>query len=455
MMRHTKQNIITYTKKAYHFFEETIWDMDQKYPLWKDVIFYLFRLGYLVVHGITKNKSMVRATALAYTTLLSIVPLIAVMLAFAKAFGGLAKLTEGVQPLIVNNLATGSGEVVKKYLVEFSQNLHAGTLGVVGFVFLILTAVGLLSTIESAFNEVWGVKQERSWFRRFNSYWTILTVGPLFVAFSIGITASLQSSHFVQLYLQSDVSRFVVKLAPYVLTWVAFTMLYLYMPNTRVRFRSAFLGGILAGTLWEFAKYGYAIYSASSNTYSTIYGSLGALPVFLVWLYLTWMIVLIGAEISFASQNIKTYREERRTTNVSQQFKEFLALDLVAFICDSFDKGQGAVTISQITEKFKIPIRLVNEVLFNLTSAEILLETGEMERYYCPAKPLNDITVKNVLDSLRSMGDTPPKFQSTKYMKHIHKMLHDIDQAVTKASGEKNFKEILSEISPDLKLAQK
>lgn len=450
-----KKNIITYTKKAYYFFEETIWDMDQKHALWKEVIFYLSRLGYLVVRGVTKNKSMVRATELAYTTLLSIVPLIAVMLAFAKAFGGLAKITESIQPLIVNNLAIGSGEVVKKYLMEFTQNLNAGTLGVVGFIFLILTAVGLLSTIETAFNEVWGVKTQRSWFRRFNSYWTILTVGPIFVAFSIGITASLQSSHFVQNYLQSDLTRFVIKAAPYVLTWVAFTMLYLYMPNTRVRFRSALLGGVLAGTLWEFAKYGYTVYSASSNTYSTIYGSLGALPVFLIWLYLAWIIVLIGAEISFAQQNIKTYREERRTTNVSQNFKEFLALDLVAFICESFNQGKGAVTLTQIIEKFKIPIRLANEVLFNLTSAKILLETGETERYYCPAKPLQDITVKNVLDSLRSIGAAPPKFQATKHVKYIQKVLQEVDQAVYKVSGEKNFKEIVSEIIPDLKLAQK
>jgi len=108
-----KKNIVTYTKQTFNFFEETIWDMDQKHPLWKEVIFYVSRLGYLVIRGVTKNKSMVRATELAYTTLLSIVPLIAVMLAFAKAFGGLAKITESVQPLIVNNLAIGSGEVVK------------------------------------------------------------------------------------------------------------------------------------------------------------------------------------------------------------------------------------------------------------------------------------------------------------------------------------------------------
>ena len=245
----------------------------------------------------------------------------------------------------------------------------------IGVGFLVLTVTGLLSTIEAAFNDIWGVKKQRSYMRRMMAYWSLVTIGPLFVAVSIGATASLQSSQFVQAYiLGNPMLKIALKLTPYLMTWILFTMLYSFMPNTRVRFRSALIGGVLAGTLWEFAKYGYTVYTASSVQYNAIYGSLGALPIFLIWLYLTWVIVLIGGEVSFADQNIKTYRDERRTAGISQEFKEFLALNIIAYICSQYDQEKGAVTASQIGNEFNIPIRLVREVLYNLYATAILLE---------------------------------------------------------------------------------
>ncbi len=428
------------------FFEETIWDFDTDVPWWKDVFFYASRLCYLVVRGITKNKSAIRATALAYTTLLSIVPLIAVMLAFFKAFGGLSKVESILEPVILNNLTTGSGETVKKYLVEFTSNLHAGALGIVGFIFLILTVIGLLSTIEAAFNDIWGVRQSRTWIKRFNAYWTIVTLGPLFVAFSIGLTASFQSSTFVKAYLSTGLLQYFLMVAPYLFTWVTFTLLYAYIPNTRVRFRSALLGGVFAGTLWEIAKYGYTVYAAQSTTYATIYGSLSALPVFLVWLYVTWLIVLIGAEVAFADQNSKTYRQEAHSPNVSQKFKEFLALNIVSLVCEKYHVGEGAVTGRQVSDFFKVPVRLSNELLFNLSRAAILLETGEEERYYCPAKPIDQIYIKDVIESLRSMGEEIPRFTPTKYMRGMEHLLKD---------SNKSFRDIITELVPHLRLTQK
>lgn len=439
-------------KGVYHFFEEKIWDPQLKLPWWKDIPFDICRFIYLVLTGITKNKTAVRATALAYTTLLSIVPLIAVMMAFIKAFGGFEKIQAWLNPLILDNLATGSGEIVRKYLVEFIQNLHAGTLGVVAIGLLILTVVGLLSTIETAFNDIWGVKQSRPFMRRLMAYWTLVTIGPLFVAISIGSTATLQSSHFVQTYLLgNELIHTGLKLMPYVMTWTLFTMLYSFMPNTRVHFRSALLGGILAGTLWELAKYGYTVYAASSVQYSMVYGSLGVLPVFLIWLYLTWVIVLVGAEISFAHQNIATYREEKKVVKASQEFKEFLALNLVTYIGSHYEQHKGAVTAQALILDFKIPPRLINDVLFTLCVKGILLEMGEEEHYYCPARPLERITVKNILDSLRSVGEVSPRFGFTQYEKYFKRLLSDIDKTFFDISGNKNFKDIIHEISPPFK----
>jgi len=438
--------------KALHkvqlFFEEKIWDLQQDLPWWQDLGFGACRFIYLVLTGITKNKTVVRATALAYTTLLSIVPLIAVIMAFFKAFGGFSKVQASLEPFILGNLATGSGKIVQKYLLEFTQNLHAGALGVVGMTFLILTVVGLLSTIESAFNDIWGIKKKRSFIRRLTSYWTFVTVGPILVVVSLGATASLQSSYFLKTYLlNNDLMRLTFKCAPYGITWLLFTMLYVFMPNTKVRLRSALLGGVLAGTLWELAKYGYTVYVAGSIKYSAIYGSLGALPVFLIWLYLTWVIVLIGAEVGFAHQNIMTYREERRTADVSEGFKEFLALNVTAYICNHYVQQKGPVSAQTLRDVFKIPVRLIHEVLFKLCSAGIILEMGDEEHYYSPARPLDQITVKQVLEGLRSVGGKPPSMRVSRYEQYFKKALSDIDSAIEKASGRKNFKEIVSEIN--------
>lgn len=438
-----------------HFFNETIWDVDHKLPAWKEFLFYLFRLGSLVATGIVKNRSAVRATALAYTTLLSIVPLIAVMMAFFKAFGGFDKITVILEPYILKNLATGSGEIVSKYLAQFAENIHAGALGVVGVGFLILTVVGLLSTIEAAFNDIWGVRTKRSWLKRFNTYWTIVTMGPLFIAVSLGATASLQSSHFVKTFVaeQAWIGVF-LKLAPYVLTPLLLTMLYAFMPNTRVRFRSALLGGIASGVLWEFAKVGYTVYVTRGVDYGNVYGSLSVLPIFLVWLYLTWIIVLVGAEISFADQHIRTYREERLSARVSHEFKEFLSLNFVAYICGAYQREKGVVTSQQLTDAFEIPVRLVNDILFNLCQSGILIEMGEEEHYYCPGKPMEKMTVKGVLSALRSVG-TSLRFEQTPYSEYMTNMIRDIDQSLEKGPAQKNFKEIVSEISPALKKSKR
>src|SRR3989338_564488 len=440
-----KTGIKGYLYKIINFFEDTIWDLNRKDRFWVDLLFDICRFFYLLIHGLTTKRIIIHATALAYTTLLSIVPFIAVSMALFKAFGGFSVIQSKIEPMILDNSAIGTGESVQKYILEFTQNLHAGALGIVGVIFLILTVIGLLLTIEGAFNDIWGVKKSRSLFQRFTSYWTMITIGPLLVAASIGLTASFETYPF---------SKFLVTIAPYVLTWVGFMLLYIYMPNTTVHYRSAFLGGVVAGTLWILTKEGYQLYAAKSVTYSAIYGSLSALPIFLIWLYLTWVIILVGAEISFANQNIETYREERRTQNLSYDFKEFLALNLVAYICEHYQTQKGAVTAKEVTQAFGLPIRVVNELLYELSESDILFETGEKERYYAPSKPLENIFIDDVIGALRAKGDDSPKFNMTKHVKYFRKLESEIDEAIKKASGHKNFAQVLSELPAGLKIVK-
>ncbi|MBI4041433.1 MAG: YihY family inner membrane protein, partial [Deltaproteobacteria bacterium] len=378
------------------FFEKDIWQVHRQDPFWKDFVLNICRLVYLVLYGVTKKRLAVRATALAYTTLLSIVPLIAVSMALFKVFGGFSIVQEKLEPFIFQNLAIGTGEVVKNYILGFMKNLHTGALGITGFVFLILTVIGLLSTIEAAFDDIWGVRKTRNWLRRFNAYWTMITVGPILLVASLGFGAYVHSIPF---------ASFFIYLLPYILTWIAFFLLYIYMPNTKVHFRSAILGALIAGSLWELAKYGYTWYAKASVSYNAIYGSLGALPLFLIWLYLGWVIVLIGAEISFAMQNIETYRQEKWIANLSYEFKEFLALILMTYICEQYEHQKGPVSAQEITHTFTLPVRAVNDVLYQLAEAHLIIESGEEDRTYIPCQPLEKISVQDVMNALRLRGD--------------------------------------------------
>ncbi len=295
------------------FFSDQLWRIDEQgLRWWRRWALYSARLSSIVVSGYSKQNLPVRATALAYTTLLSLVPLLVVTFSLFKAFGGLAKVMDPIENLVLNNLATGSGTMVVDTLQKFIQSYRSGTVGLVGLGMLILTVLSLLTTIERTFNDIWGIPKKRGFVQRFTVYWTLMTIGPILLGISITVTGALQSNRLVtQILSLSGGETFFISKIPWLTTFALFTVLYLVMPNTKVRFRSALIGGIFGGALWEIAKYGYTLYASRVVSYSKIYGSLGIIPIFLVWLYYTWIVVLIGCLVTFADQNIHTYKKEK------------------------------------------------------------------------------------------------------------------------------------------------
>lgn len=277
-------------------------------PRWIDRLRHgtLTRVVAAVVRGYRQNQLALRATALAYTTLLSLVPLLAVMFSLFKAFGGLDRAMEPVKKFILTNLATGTGDVVIRALDQFIENFRSGAVGLIGFLLLILSLVSLLSSIESAFNHIWGISKSRSFIRRFTTYWAMITIGPVLLGITLTLTGALQNNRLVtQILSLSGAEQFLVGKIPWLVTWLLFSVLYLVMPNTTVRIRSALIGGILGGTAWELAKWGYTLYATKVLTYSALYGSLGIVPIFLVWLYYTWLVVLMGAQVACSDQTVK------------------------------------------------------------------------------------------------------------------------------------------------------
>ncbi|MBI4211572.1 MAG: YihY family inner membrane protein [Deltaproteobacteria bacterium] len=295
------------------FFRQTIWDFDPTEFKWpKRFSLYIARLTSIVGTKFGEDQITLRATALAYTTLLSLVPLIAVSLSIFKAFGGMEQIVVDLQRFLLKNLTTGTGEQAAEYLTLFIDRYNSTAIGLIGFLALILSVIATLSTVEKSFNHIWKTPSHRSFATRLMMYWTLITLGPLFLALSLSITAGMQSFTFMNdVIFLSGAKKWLFGKLPWLITFCLFTAMYLIMPNTKVRIRSAAIGGFIAALLWEGAKFGYTLYAAKAVVYSKIYGSFGLIPLFLIWVYYSWIVVLLGSEIAFADQHISLYKQNR------------------------------------------------------------------------------------------------------------------------------------------------
>jgi membrane protein len=399
-------------KKWLDFIKTDIWRIRLKdHPRRKSLPIRLVRIVVLALRGFNENKCLFRASALTYYTLLSIVPVIALMFGIAKGFG----LQKQVETQLVSKLQ-GQEEVVTK-IIDFANSLLANTSGGViagiGVAFLFWTIIRVLSNVEKSFNDIWGVVKSRSFGRKFGDYLSTILVCPILLALAGGINVfiSAQIEHITEKipFLQQAGPLFwlLLKVLPYCTLWVAFTFIFMFMPNTKVRFLSALTGGIVAGTVFQLIQWVYITFQIGAAKYGAIYGSFAALPLFLIWLQTSWLIVLFGAEVSFAHQNVETYEFEPDCLSASQSFKTSLSLLITQHIVKSFCAGDKPLDAAALSHELEIPIRLVRQILFELSESGVLSEvrkTEDKELSYQPAIDADKITVKFVIDRLRERG---------------------------------------------------
>jgi membrane protein len=387
------------------FFSTTLWELEPEAftGLKRHAVKYLQILA-LVIRDFWDDQCLLRASALSFSTILSLVPFFALTFAVLKGFGVHNKL----EPFILGEVAAGSHEVVDR-IITYINNTNMTSLGAVGLITLIITVISLLGNIEEAFNAIWGVKETRSPYRLFSDYLSVLFTGPIFLLAAVSITTSLQSQTLVKWLVQTsylgDALLFLFQLAPYLIIWIALVFLYTFIPNTRVRFKSALIGGILAGTLWELAQWGYIHFQVGVAKYNAIYGTLALLPIFMVWIYTSWLIVLLGVEVVYAHQNIRTFRREVRNPVISHGLKELLALAILQDIAEAFHFERHPWTPEQLAEDLDIPVRVVRELLSLLIETGFLTETAGENPAYLPARELDRIAVKDVLAALKTYGD--------------------------------------------------
>ncbi len=292
----------------------------------------------------------------------------------------------------------------------FIANIHSGALGLVGTVALVFVAIGLLSTIEATFNDIWGIARGRNWFMRIIYYWAAITLGPLVVILLMGLAIGSQFQAAQDLIEDTPVvGGLLFKMIPFFVLWVSFTLLYQFMPNTRVNWQAALFGGLIAGILWVGNGNLNALFTSRVISASKIYGSLGAIPIFLFGLYLSWTILLFGAQVAYAYQNRRAYLQERQAETVNQRGREFVALRLMTLIGQRFQNGDKPPGATEIAESLSVPSRLVSQIVQTLAQSRLLVEVGTPETGYCPARPLDKISCEDILQTLRAgQGQEPP-----------------------------------------------
>jgi membrane protein len=423
----------------------------------------------LVARSFSRNRCPVRASGLAYVTLLALVPMLAVVVSITSTFlkkegedridefivkmvasmtppamlttNYVATITNVVvQPKGTNALEAATGEVtnkptfsssgartneillpafaqdeqavrarkdIAKTINKFIQNTRSGALGLTGSVLLIFAAISLLARIEDTFNDIWGVSQGRNWFMRIVLYWTVISLAPLLLVVAIGLATGphLESSRRMLMTMPvvgHYISAIVFHLLPVLVLCVTFMLLYMLIPNTKISWRAAVVGGLTGGILWHLNNLASVLFVSRVVSNSKIYGSLALVPVFMIGLYFAWLIMLFGAQVAYAFQNRAAYLEERLIENINQRGREFVALRLMTSISLRFVRGDAPPGTVELGAELCVPTRLIQQVLRTLCAARLVLETAGADSGFVPARPLETITCHDILLALRS-----------------------------------------------------
>ncbi len=418
------------------FINRDIWELPaETLPRCKAFIVANLRILLLVLRGFKDDKCYIKASALTFYTLLSIVPVVAMFFGIARGFG--------VEKLLERNLRevlSGQEEVATR-IIEFSnsllQNTRSGVIVGVGILVLFWTVVKLFGNIEHSFNDIWGIQQGRSLGRKLTDYLSMVLVCPIILVFSTSMSVLLNSTVFTRINHMPLIGQFpFLKLVTFSMIWLLFTMLYMFLPNTRVRLKAGFSAGVIAGSMFLVTQWAYLTFQFFTAKYNAIYGSFAALPLFLFWLQLSWVIVLIGAEISYAVQNVSNYDIQVDQPVVSFGIKKLIALLITKLCVDAFQQGKAPYTAEMIAEKVGVPVRIVREIIFELVQTGVLakLDMDDPKEFaFQPVRNVDKLTVQYVISRLESFGDDSIKYGDTQLSEKLRDCLSTIEQSLLKS----------------------
>lgn len=404
--------------KIVNFIKQDVWRIPRAQLSARNAfLLHVFRALLLSTKRFVENRCQLRASALTYYSLVSIVPVFAMAFGIAKGFGFEKILEEQLRQKLA-----GHEDILNQVLV-FSHSLLANTQGGLiagaGVILLFWAVVKVLIEIELSLNDIWSVREKRTVSRMLADYLSLILICPVIMIISSGATVFVHAQvamlmeQFAVLGKFMPVVFFLLKLLPYALMWGLFSFIYMFIPNTKVRFVPALAAGVITGTVFQIIQWACITFQIGVANYNAIYGSFAALPLFLAWLQISWLIVLYGAELSYALQNADYYEFAPDAIDASHRLKMLLSLKIAHCVIKNFASGQKAPTAKEISRRTQMPIRFVQNLLQDLVQSQILSTSqsnNDEEPSYQPAVDTDKLTIKYVVDELEQRGQNTTPF---------------------------------------------
>ncbi len=430
--------------KLIQFVEVDIWRVSlDSLPKFKRFVYKIVRIVLLAIKGFNRDECAIQASALTFLSMLSIVPVLAMGFGVSKGFG----LEKSLQKYVLQSFP--GQEKIMMPMMDFAQktldSTKGGLIAGIGLIILIYTVMRLLSNIEITFNKIWEIRNNRTFVRKLTDYLAIMLIGPILVILASSATVFIATQiKFLteQISLLGTVQPLIIfgiKLIPYTLIWLLFTLTYIILPNTRVTLKSGIIAGIIAGTLYQLLQWGYINFQVGASRYNAIYGTFAALPLFLIWMQFSWLIVLLGAEISFAYQNVDKYQFDNDTLQISSRHKKLIALLIVKKIIDCFKNGDPPIDLDTLAREIAVPVRFVKVSTQELLDAKIISEVvnNDGDSFYQPALDIQKINIQYVIDKLESRGLNNVCITQSEDLDKINASLSAIDEEMIQSKANK------------------
>ncbi len=439
-----------YIRRFLKFIKTEVWFLEtsQYHPVLSFLIRQL-RTILIAIKGFRDHRIQLRASALTYYSLLSIVPVAAMVFGIAKGFGFEAKLEKELRQMISEQEEMAE---VLNYVMEFANsmlaNINGGIIAGVGLIFLFWSVMKLLGNIENSFNVIWQIRKPRAFARKFADYLSMMLIAPILFFLSSTITVYLSDIAGSESIIGDNLGPlllFIVKLMPYILILLLFTLLYVIMPNTKVQFKYALNAGFIAGIIFQITQLLYIYFQVGVGRYGAIYGSFVALPLFLIWLQISWLIVLLGAEMSFAYQNLDKYKFESEAFKISRKNRRLLTFLLMHTIVKKFETGEKPNTAAELSNELGIPVRMVRDIIYDLIEANLLVEatTASLrENAYLPAIDINLIDVGLLFERLEMSGDDRVMAEQSKQLKVFAGIQQSLYEAIYQSPANKLLRDL-------------
>lgn len=428
--------------------QDKLWSVDvNSLTVFRSSLIKFLRVIYVGVREFSGGQITLRAMSLVYTTLLSLVPLLAVSFSVLKAFG----VHNQIEPILQNFLAPlgPQGEKITGNIIGFVENLKVGVLGSIGLALLLYTVISLIRKVENTFNYIWLVTTPRSFTRKFSDYLSTILVGPVLIFSAIGLTASIMSTTFMHKLLSIEpfgtAAYLGGKVVPFLFVGTAFACIYFFVPHTKVQFRSALVGGFFAGVLWETAGLAFASIIVSSAKHVAIYSGFAILILFMMWIYLSWLILLVGAKVAFYHQYPHFISVRKESILLNNRLEEKLALFIMYLIGDSYYRNKERWTLTSLVKRLELPLEPVQEVLGRLEIKGLMLKSGAEPPEYLPAKDIETISILEVMRAIREPGkDSRAIEERYLSMPELDAVMRELDEATGTTLGNRTVKDLVA-----------